>query len=83
MSKRITITSKLDAIAHLKGTKFFLSLYLNASRIYNPGILAFTHIVLRLNEASAKHLQDMPVKVADRYDTGCVDANITGFLDIC
>jgi len=51
-------------------------------RIYNPGILAFTHIVLRLNEASAKHLQDMPVKVADRYDTGCADANQTGSLDI-
>ena len=49
-------------------------------RIYNPGILAFTHIVLRLNEASAKHLQDMPVKVADRDDTGCVDANLTGSL---
>jgi len=51
-------------------------------RIYNPGILAFTHIVLRLNEAFAKHLQDMPVKVADRYDTGCADANLTGSLDI-
>ena len=50
-------------------------------RIYNPGILAFTHIVLRLNVAFAKHLQDMPVKVADRYDTGCVDANQTGSLD--
>ena len=49
-------------------------------RIYNPGILAFTHIVLRLNEASAKHLQDMPVKVADRDDTGCADANLTGSL---
>ena len=49
-------------------------------RIYNPGILAFTHIVLRLNEASAKHLQDMPVKVADRDDTGCADANLTGLL---
>jgi hypothetical protein len=24
----------------------------------------------------------MPVKVADRYDTGCVDANLTGSLDI-
>jgi len=24
----------------------------------------------------------MPVKVADRYDTGCVDANQTGSLDI-
>jgi len=23
----------------------------------------------------------MPVKVADRYDTGCVDANQTGSLD--
>jgi len=22
-----------------------------------------------------KHLQDMPVKVADRSDTGCADAN--------
>jgi len=44
--------------------------------------LAFTHIVLRLNEASAKHLQDMPVKVADRDDTGCADANQTGSLDI-
>ena len=44
--------------------------------------MAFTHIVLRLNEASAKHLQDMPVKVADRDDTGCVDANQTGSLDI-
>jgi len=42
--------------------------------------LAFTHIVLRLNEASAKHLQDMPVKVADRDDTGCADANLTGSL---
>jgi hypothetical protein len=42
--------------------------------------LAFTHIVLRLNEASAKHLQDTPVKVADRYDTGCADANLTGSL---
>ena len=29
-----------------------------------------------------KHLQGMPVKVADRYDTGCVDANLTGSLDI-
>jgi len=29
-----------------------------------------------------KHLQDMPVKVADRYDTGCADANQTGSLDI-
>ena len=48
----------------------------------NPGILAFTHIVLRLNGASAKHLKDMPLKVADRYDTGCVDANLTGSLDI-
>ena len=46
----------------------------------SPGILAFTHIVLRLNEASAKHLQDMPVKVADRDDTGCADANLTGSL---
>jgi hypothetical protein len=42
--------------------------------------LAFTHIVLRLNEASAKHLQGMPVKVADRDDTGCADANQTGSL---
>jgi len=33
MSKRITITSKLDAIVHLKGTKFFLSQYWNAKRI--------------------------------------------------
>jgi len=24
----------------------------------------------------------MPVKVADRYDTGCVDANQTGSHDI-
>jgi len=24
----------------------------------------------------------MPVKVADRYDTGCADANQTGSLDI-
>ena len=32
-------------------------------------------------EVSAKHLQDMPVKVADRYDTGCADANLTGSLD--
>jgi len=24
----------------------------------------------------------MPVKVADRYDTGCADANLTGSLDI-
>jgi hypothetical protein len=47
----------------------------------SPGILAFTHIVLRLNEASAKHLQDMPVKVADRDGTGCADANLTGSLD--
>jgi len=53
MSKRITITSKLDAIVHLKGTIFFLSRNWNANRIYNPGILAFTHIVLRLYEASA------------------------------
>ena len=42
--------------------------------------MAFTHIVLRLNEASAKHLQDTPVKVADRDDTGCADANLTGSL---
>ena len=25
----------------------------------------------------------MPVKVADRYGTGCADANQTGSLDIC
>jgi hypothetical protein len=42
--------------------------------------LALTHIVLRLNEAFAKHLQDMPVKVADRDDTGCADADLTGSL---
>ena len=29
-----------------------------------------------------KHLQDMPVKVADRCGTGCADANLTGSLDI-
>jgi len=34
------------------------------------------------NRSFCKHLQDMPVKVADRYDTGCVDANQTGSLDI-
>ena len=30
---------------------------------------------------SCKHLQDMPVKVADRDGTGCADANLTGSLD--
>jgi len=53
MSERITITSKVETLVHLKETKFFLSQYWNANRIYNPGILAFTHIVLRLYEASA------------------------------
>jgi hypothetical protein len=61
---------------------YSLSLFRNSNWKYVPGILAFTHIVLRLNEASAKHLQDMPVKVADRDDTGCADANLTGSLDI-
>ena len=45
---------------------YSISLFWKTKRKYVPGILAFTHIVLRLYEASAKHLQDMPVKVADR-----------------
>ena len=28
-----------------------------------------------IKRSFCKHLQDMPVKVADRYDTGCADAN--------
>jgi len=35
-----------------------------------------------INRSLCKHLQDMPVKVADRGDTGGVDANLTGSLDI-
>ncbi|SVB62780.1 uncharacterized protein METZ01_LOCUS215634 [marine metagenome] len=46
--------------------------------------MAFTHIVLRLNEASAKHLQGMPVKVADRDDTGLCRCKPNRFsIDIC
>ena len=35
-----------------------------------------------IKRSFCKHLQDMPVKVADRDDTGCADANLTGSLDI-
>jgi hypothetical protein len=61
---------------------YSISLFWKTKRKYVSGILAFTHIVLRLNEAFAKHLQDTPVKVADRDDTGCADAYLTGSLDI-
>ena len=59
---------------------YSISLFWKTKRKYVSGILAFTHIVLRLNEAFAKHLQDMPVMVADRDDTGCDDAYLTGSL---
>jgi hypothetical protein len=63
----------MDKVIHSSRNK--LKPVLKIKFKYVPGILAFTHIVLRLNEASAKHLQDTPVKVADRDDTGSVDAN--------
>jgi len=63
----------MDEVIHSSRNKLRPVLELELE--YVPGILAFTHIVLRLNEASAKHLQDTPVKVADRNDTGCADAN--------
>ena len=59
----------MDSIIHLSGTNF-LKPVLKTNWKNFPGILAFTHIVLRSYEAFAKHLQGMPVKVADRDDTG-------------
>jgi len=53
MSERTAAPPELDIVIHLAGTVFFLSRNWNAESIWNPGILAFTHIDLRLYEASA------------------------------
>jgi len=53
MSETTAAQPELETVIHLTGTELFLSLNWNAERKWNPGILAFTHIVLRKNEASA------------------------------
>jgi len=53
MSERTAAQPELDTVVHLTGTELFFCLNWDDNWILNPGILAFTHIVLRLYEASA------------------------------
>ena len=53
MSEKTAVPAEMETVIHLLVTEFFLSLKWDANRIYNTGILAFTHIVLRLTEVAS------------------------------
>ena len=70
----------MDIQNHLSGTIFVKPVMKQRKENISQAFWLSPISFFVIYEVSAKHLQDMPVKVADRYDTGCVDANLTGSL---
>ena len=70
----------MDVKNHLSGTRFVKPVMKQRKENISQAFWLSPISFFVIYEVSAKHLQDMPVKVADRDDTGCANANLSGSL---